>query len=282
MPPIPSSRFIRLGRIFLLPLTFFLSVYRLRYTMGQLIRRDFQNRYLASYIGLAWAFIQPAMTILVIWFAMTYGLKMNVMSTGIPFVPWFICGMIPWFFISETLSSTSGSLIEYSYLIRKTAFRVAVIPFIKIFTALIIHLFFIAVIAVFAVAYGYEPSIYWLQLPYLLAAAFILLTGLGWLISSITVFVRDMSPIVTVVISVLFWATPIMWPYTMLSGGLKYLALLNPFFYIIEGYRYAFLEHQWMFRNVEMTIYFWSITVVIFVAGAVVFRRLTPHFADVL
>jgi lipopolysaccharide transport system permease protein/teichoic acid transport system permease protein len=261
---------------------FFFSLYHHRFVIGQLVKRDFQNKYLASYLGLAWAFVQPAVTIFVIWFAMTYGLKVKATDSGTPFVPWFICGMIPWLFISETLTSSSGSLIEYSYLIKKTVFKIALIPLIKIFTALLVHLFFIVVIAVFAVAYGYKPCIYWLQLPYLVLASFILLTGLGWLVSAITVFVRDMKPIVNVVIAVLFWATPLMWPYTMLAGNLKYLALFNPFFYIIEGYRYTFLGQGWMFRNVEMTIYFWVITMLTFFGGALIFKRLTPHFADVL
>ena len=94
-----------------------------------LVKRDFQNKYFASYIGLPWAFIQPAMSMLVIWFAMTYGLKVGKMDSGLPFVPWFICGMIPWLFIAETIISSSGSLIEYSSLIKKTTFKIAVIPF---------------------------------------------------------------------------------------------------------------------------------------------------------
>jgi len=261
---------------------FLLTIYQQKYVIGQLVKRDFQNKYLASYIGLPWAFIQPAMTIVVIWFAMTYGLKIGKIDGGLPFVPWFICGMIPWLFISETISSSSSSLIEYSYLIKKTSFKVAIIPFIKIFTALIVHLFFIVVIAVFAIGYGFKPCIYWFQIIYLLFSSLILLTGLGWLLSSITVFVRDMGPIVNVVISILFWATPIMWPYTMLSGNMKYLALLNPFFYITNGYRYTFLAKAWMFQNVEMTIYFWVTTTFIFIAGALVFKKLMPHFADVL
>ncbi len=262
--------------------SFFFSLYQQKYTIGQLVKRDFKNKYLASYIGLSWAFIQPVMSILVIWFAMTYGLKIKTDENAIPFVPWFICGMIPWLFISETISSSSISLIEYSYLIKKTAFKIAIIPFIKIFTALLIHLFFIIIIAIFAMAYGFKPDIYWLQIIYLVFAAFVLLSGLGWLISSITVFVRDMTPIVNVVISILFWATPIMWPFAKLGGQMRYLALLNPFFYIIEGYRYAFLEKAWMFQNIEMTIYFWCITIIIFISGALVFKKLTPHFADVL
>jgi len=262
--------------------SFFITLYQQKYVIGQLVKRDFQNRYLASYIGLSWAFIQPVVSILVIWFAFTYGLKMGQMDSGLPFAPWFICGMIPWLFISETISSSSNSLLEYSYLIKKTAFKVSIIPFIKIFTGFIIHLFFIVVLAIFAVAYGFNPTIYWFQLIYLNIAVFTLLAGLGWLISAINVFVRDVGPIVNVVISILFWATPIMWPYTTLSGNMKYLALLNPFFYITEGYRYAFLGNSWMFLNIEMTVYFWVTTSIIFITGALVFKKLTPHFADVL
>ncbi len=261
---------------------FFVVLYQQKYIIGQLVKRDFQNKYLASYLGLPWAFIQPVMAILVMWFAFTYGLKVGKMDSGFPFTVWFICGMIPWLFINEAIASSSNSLIEYSYLIKKTSFKVAIIPFIKIFTGLIIHLFFIVFLAVFAIAYGYYPDIYWIQIIYLLFATFILLTGIGWLTSSINVFVRDMGQVVNVIISILFWATPIMWPYTMLNGNMKYIALLNPFFYIIEGYRYAFLHKAWIFQNVEMTIYFWIISLTIFVAGALVFKKLTPHFADVL
>ncbi|OFY47400.1 MAG: teichoic acid ABC transporter permease [Bacteroidetes bacterium GWF2_41_31] len=263
-------------------LLFFVVLYQQKYIIGQLVKRDFQNKYLASYIGLPWAFIQPIMSILVIWFAMTYGLKVGKMETGLSFTVWFICGMIPWLFIGESITSSSNSLIEYSYLIKKTAFKVAIIPFIKIFTTLIIHLFFIVFLAVFAIAYGFYPNIYWIQIIYLLLATFILLTGIGWLTSSINVFVRDVGQVVNVAISILFWATPIMWPYTMLHGNMKYMALFNPFFYIIEGYRYAFLNKMWIFQNVEMTIYFWIFTLTIFFVGALVFKKLTPHFADVL
>ena len=263
-------------------IAFIYSLYQQKYVIGQLVKRDFQNKYLASYVGLPWAFIQPGVTILVMWFAFTFGLKIKVMDNGLPFVPWFICGLIPWFFISETMTSSSNSLIEYSYLIKKTSFKVAIIPFIKIFTGLIIHLFFILVIAILVMAYGFYPNIYWLQIFYLLIATFVLLTGIGWLISSINVFVRDVGPIVNVVISILFWATPIIWPYSILKGNMKYFALFNPFFYITEGYRYAFLQKSWMFQNIEMTIYFWVITGIVFVFGALVFKKLTPHFADVL
>jgi lipopolysaccharide transport system permease protein/teichoic acid transport system permease protein len=261
---------------------FLASMINQRYLIQQLVRRDFQNKYLASYIGLPWAFMQPAVLVLVMWFAFSYGLKISVMESGIPFVPWLICGMLPWLFISDTLTSSSGSLIEYSYLIKKTSFKVGIIPLIKIFTAFIIHLVFVVVIALIAVLYGYYPSIHWIQIFYYLFAVFVLLTGVGWLVSSLTVFVRDIGHMINVVTSVLFWATPIIWPYSMLQGNFKYMALLNPIFYITEGYRYTFLEQTWFFEYQEMTIFFWAFTALLFVAGALVFQRLKPHFADVL
>jgi lipopolysaccharide transport system permease protein len=263
-------------------LYFLKTIYRQKHVIGQLVKRDFQNKYLGSYLGLPWAFIQPGIIILVMWFAFTFGFRMTAMDCGIPFVPWLICGLIPWLFISETLGSSSGSLIEYSYLIKKTSFKVGAIPLIKILTALIIHFFFIGVIAIAAIAYGYYPDKYWLQIIYFLFASVVLLSGLSWLISSITVFVRDIGHIISAGVSIMFWVTPVIWPYRMLTGNIKYFALLNPFFYITEGYRYTFLQKEWMFQNVEMTIYFWVVTGITFVAGAMVFKRLMPHFADVL
>lgn len=262
--------------------SFILSLYHQKHVIWQLVKRDFQNKYLASYIGLFWAFIQPVITIMVMWFAFTYGLKITLTSHGYSFMIWLICGLIPWFFISETLTSLSGSLFEYSDLIAKTSFRVSIIPIIKILTGLLIHFLLVAGLAVMAITSGFYPNIYWLQLFYLIFAGFVLLTGLGWLISSITVYVRDMRPIVSIAISIMFWATPIIWPYSILTGNLKYIALFNPFFYIIEGYRYAFIGKAWMFRNIDMTVYFWVTTIIIFVAGALVFKKLSPHFADAL
>ena len=261
---------------------FFLTLYKQRSTIGQLIMRDFKNKYLASYLGLPWAFIKQGTVILVIWFAFTYGLKIGDTDSGPSFMPWLICGLIPWLFISDALESSSSSLIEYSYLIKETSFKVAIIPLIKIFTAFIIHLVFIAFIAFIAMLYGYYPNIYWLQIFYFIVALFILLTGVSWLISSINVFIRDMDPLVNIVLSILFWVTPIVWPYSVLSGNLKYIALLNPFFYIIEGYRYTFLGKAWMHQNIEMTIFFWISTIIIFIVGALVFKKLSPRFIDVI
>jgi ABC-type polysaccharide/polyol phosphate export permease len=253
------------------------------YALRTLVIRDFQSRYLASYIGLPWAFIQPSAYILVVWFAFSVGLRTGNTSAGTPFAAWLMVAMIPWLFISQTMQVSSKSLAEYSYLIKKTKINAAVIPLIKVLSGLMVHIVLIVLIMLILIFnYKIYPSIYWIQIFYYMFATIVVLTGISWFVAAIDVFMSDMGHLVTVLSTMLFWATPIIWPYAMLEGNLKYIALLNPFFYITEGYRYTFLQEKWFFQFAEMNIFFWSVTFVVFIAGALTFRKLKPEFGDVL
>lgn len=253
-----------------------------RYVIKKLVQRDFRKKYLGSYLGLPWAFIQPAAIILVLWLVVTIGLRGGEVGEGIPFLPWFICGIIPWFFISESINASSGSLLSYSFLIKQMYFRVGMIPLIPIITAMIIHLFLVLVMILFMLAYGFYPSWYWLQLPYYLMGSLLLLIGMGWLASSVLVFVRDVQQTISILLTLFFWLTPIIWPHTNVAGRMRYIVDLNPFFYITNGYRETFITGGWFFENPLLSIYFWLVSLVFFIAGAYVFQRLKPHFADVL
>ena len=261
---------------------FVAALFQQRHIVRELVRRDFQNKYLASYLGLPWAFIVPGMSIFVMWFALTYGLRVGPTADGLHYGVWFICGIIPWLFISEAISSSVGSLLEYGFLIRKTAFRVSIIPLIKILTAFIIHLVFVGILIAVCVAYDFKPSLYWLQIPYLMAATLVLLLGITWLVSALNVFTRDAGQVVYVLLPILTWLTPIMWPYSILQGNMRFMVLLNPFFYITEGYRSILLYNRSVFANPELTLFFWGVTLGFFVTGAWVFKKLSPHFADVV
>ena len=261
----------------------FKQLLKQRYVIHTLVIRDFKSRYLSSYIGLPWAFLQPIVYVFIVWFAFTFGLRAGNTSTGLPFAPWLITGMLPWLFISQTMIITCMAIPEYAYLIKKTSLHAGVIPIIKILSGLIIHLFMVICIMVLLIVfYKINPTWYWIQIIYYTLASFILLTGIAWLVSSINVFIHDMAHVINILVTVLFWATPIVWPYHMLHGKLRYIALLNPFFYITEGYRYTFLENKWFFEFFEMNLYFWLVTTALFALGAFTFRKLRPQFGDVL
>jgi lipopolysaccharide transport system permease protein/teichoic acid transport system permease protein len=131
--------------------------------------------------------------------------------------------------------------------------------------------------------YNSSFTLHVFQVFYYLFAMLVLLLGVSWLTSAVTVFLRDMGQVVSMVTQFLFWLTPIFWSAKLLP--VKYLNLikLNPVYYIVEGYRDSFITHVWFWQaHWALTLYYWGVTGGVFILGAVVFRRLRPHFADVL
>ena len=273
---------IRIKHILISLIEFLFALWDNRFVIAQLTKRDFQSRYLGSYLGLPWAFIKPLAVVFVMWFAFTYGLKIGKIDNTVPFTMWLLIGIIPWFYISENISGTAQSLLEYSFLIKNISFRPSMIPLIKILTNSLIHLFFILVIMVVAVAYGYQPSAHWIQVFYYKFCSIILTLGISWFSSSVQLFIRDVGHLIEVGIQLFFWGTPIIWSYKMLPERFYYILKLNPFFYLIEGYRETFIHKTWFFAHINLTLYFWGVTFFIFTIGAFVFIKLKPHFADVL
>ena len=261
---------------------FLLDIWNNRYLIIQLTKRDFQNKYLGSYIGLPWAFIKPLAIVFVMWFAFTYGLKVGLVDDSIPFAMWLVIGLIPWFYVAENLTGSVHCLMEYSFLIKNISFRPSFIPLIKILTNSLIHLFFIVVLMLISLSYGYYPSVHWFQIIYYMAGSILLSLGLSWGLSAIQIFIRDTGHLLDVSIQFLFWGTPIIWSYKMLPEQFYFIEKLNPFFYLVEGYRNTFIYKTWFFNDWSWGLYFWFVTAIVFVSGAIIFKKLKPHFADVM
>lgn len=257
------------------------DLFRSRELLFELTKRDFKARYLGSYLGLLWAFVQPSITILVLWFVFQVGFKAQPVD-DFPFILWIMCGMIPWFFFADSLAGATTSIMDNSFLVKKVVFRVSILPIVKILSALIIHVFFIGILFAVYFIYGYEVSIYHMQIFYYLLAIIILNLGLSWATSSIIIFMKDMGQIVSVLLQFGFWLTPIFWSIKMVPIKYHIFIKLNPIYYVIEGYREAIIYHRWFWENMIMTIYFWVIALSVFICGALLFWKLKPHFADVL
>ena len=249
--------------------------------LWQMMIRDFKQRYITSYLGILWAFIQPTVTVFIFWFVFQVGFKSTPVN-NFPFILWLVCGMFPWFFLSESILSATNSIIESSFLVKKIVFRVELLPIVKIISALVVHCFFIVVLFAMFAAYGYLPSIYNLQIIYYLLAMICLAIGISWLTSSLTVFMRDIGQFVAMMLQFGFWGTPIFWNLNSIPEYLQPILKLNPAYYIVEGYRQSFIYKQCFWEHLYLTIYFWLATVFIMLIGAWCFRRLRPHFADVL
>lgn len=257
------------------------SIWQSRTLLWKLTKNDFKQKYLGNLLGFFWAFIQPTATIAVFWFVFQVGFKSQPVD-NFPFILWLVAGMFPWFYFAEGFSSGTNSILDNSFLVKKILFRVSLLPVIKLTSAFVIHTFFIFFMFFMFIYYGYSPEIYWIQLIYYLFALTLLLLGLSWITSSVIVFFKDVGQFVAIIIQFGFWLTPIFWSMKLVPERYHSLIELNPLVYIIEGYRNSMIYHKWFWEDMHMTLYYWAITLVIFIVGGLTFSKLRPHFSDVL
>ncbi|MBP3505515.1 MAG: ABC transporter permease [Lachnospiraceae bacterium] len=243
---------------------------------------DFKTKYAGSYFGIFWAFVNPLVTTMVYWFVFQVGLRSG-RTCDFPFVLWLMSGLIPWFFFQDALMGGTNALLEYNYLVKKVVFDIDILPIVKVISALFVHVFFTVFILVLCACYGYFPTVYTLQLVYLIICNFVLVLGLSYLASAIVGFFRDLTQIINIILQVGVWVTPIMWDASAhLGPKLQLIMKLNPMYYTVDGFRSALLAKEWVMGNEVWTIYFWVITLCIWMLGIIVFKKLKVHFADVL
>ncbi len=257
------------------------EIYREKRMIATLSKNDFKTRFAGSYMGIAWAFIQPIVTVLVYWFVFEKGLRAGRMC-DYPFILWLMCGLVPWFYFSDAISGGTNALIEYNYLVKKVVFKISILPFVKVISNLFIHMFFVLFILILHTCYGYGPSLYWLQIIYYILCTVALVLGLSYLTSALVVFFRDLTQIIAIVLQIGMWATPIMWDINQFSPQWELLFKLNPVYYIVQGYRNSLLAGTWFWEDIYWTVYFWIFTIAVFMLGQTIFRKLKVHFADVL
>ncbi len=265
------------------------ELWQSRRLIWKLAKNDFKKRYAGAYLGAIWAMVQPVVTVLMYFlvFDLVFNSQGPLLADGtrVPYVLSLTAGLVPWFFFSEALNYGTAALLEYNYLVKKIVFKISILPIIKVIAASFVHIFFVAVLLIMAAAYGYYPSIYTIQLLYYSACLFVFVLAICYTTCAIAVFFRDITQIIGICLQVGMWATPILWNLTdmqMKFGDKVLLFKINPLVYIVDGYRSAIFEKQWFFEDFFSTMYFWIITAVLFGIGALVFKRLKVHFADVL
>ena len=253
-----------------------------RSLIWNLAKNDFKTKYAGSYLGIIWAFINPVITILIYWFVFQYGLKAGSPVQDTFYIFWLMSGLIPWFFFQDSLINATNCMLEYSYLVKKVVFKISVLPIIKIFSAIFVHLVFIGFLIIVGIIQGKYPDFMVLQLIYYSLCTFFLVLGLSYTTSSVVLFFKDLSQLIGIFLQIGMWMTPIMWSYSILPDRYQWLAKLNPMYYIVEGYRDTLINKVWFWDRYFQTVYFWVLVIGIFVLGSVIFKKLKPHFSDVL
>ena len=261
---------------------FITDIYHKRSILYELAKRDFQQQYMGSYLGAIWVYLQPLLFITVIYLVFTFGFRSGNSSDGVPFAVYLISGMIAWFYISENLNKSANIIKEHSFLLKKVDFRLSMLPIVKLISSMAPHMFFILIAVIVAAFNGIYPSLYLFQILYYFVAMVALLLGFGWLTSSSNIFIPDVSKIVSVIVTFGFWLTPVFWSISKIPEPYQWIIKLNPATYIVQGYRDSIISHIGFWEKPYETLYFWTFTAMIMWIGITVFKKLRPHFAEVV
>jgi ABC-type polysaccharide/polyol phosphate export permease len=253
-----------------------------RALVAQLVRRDFQQRYVGSAAGWLWGAVHPLVLLLSYTFVFQVCLKAKLPPGEVTdnYTMYLFCGFLPWLLFQDTVLRSAGSLIESSNLITRTVFPAEVVPVSIFLSSLIHHLIALAlVIASTAIVLRtVSPMIMLLPL-YMLFVGF-LAVGIGWIVSSLQVYLRDTVQVLNVAMTLWFWFTPIMINERQIPAGVRPLVALNPMAWVVRAYRDRLLSARWPSLR-ELTV-LTAYSVAVFVAGGLFFRHLKRGFADVL
>lgn len=251
-----------------------------RALIWDLAKNDFRAQFAGSFFGVLWQFALPIVTMFVFWFVFTTFKSLPV--DDIPFMAWFVPAYVPWMFFTESMNGSVSALYQYSYLVKKIRFRTALLPIVKITTSLMVNIFFIGFIFLVMLLYRRPFSPYMFQVLYYMAGLILMNVGIGWLLSSVAVLFKDLGPLVNVVTQLGFWLTPIFWVIDGMPAWVVTLEKFNPMYYVTRGFRDSFLYETGFWNYPWQTLYFWCFVLAMLAAGAYVFHKLRPHFADVL
>ena len=242
-----------------------------------LVWRDIKVRYAQTVLGAGWAILQPVIAMVV--FTVIFGNFAKIPSDGVPYPVFSLAALVPWIYFSTALTTASNSLIANPNLITKVYLPRLVIPIAPVLAGLVD--FAIALVILFAMmlAFGIVPSSGVAVLPMLVLIMMMAAAGIGCLLAALNVQYRDVKHIVPFLVQVLMFASPIVYPMSLVPEAYRVAYALNPMAGVIEGFRSVLLgtnSISWSLLSVSAVS-----SVVFLTIGALYFRRMERVFADV-
>lgn len=239
--------------------------------------RDIKLRYRQTFLGVAWAVLQPLSAMLV--FSLFLGRVAGVTSNGVPYPLFAFAGLVPWMFFSNAVSGASSSLITSSNLITKVYFPRVIIPAAAVFAGLVDFSVAFLVLLLLLAYYGIALSASILMVPLLLGLLVILAFGVGTWMAALNVKYRDIRYALPFVVQLWMFASPVVYPTTLVPQRWRWALQLNPITGIIEGFRAALLGGSFDWRTLGIAT---GVTLAIAVYALLVFARMEEGFADVI
>jgi lipopolysaccharide transport system permease protein len=254
------------------------ELWRYRGLFGFLVWRDIKARYAQTVLGPGWAILRPLLTMVI--FTVVFGGLVRVPSDGVPYAIFSLSGLVAWNYFSTSFTAASGSLLTNKDLITKVYFPRLVVPFASVIAGLVdMAIAFVVLLGVIA-AFGFVPSVWSLvAIPILVLTMMLTVGGIGCWLTALNIQYRDVQHLTPFVIQVWMYASPIVYPLSLVPEAYRPFYLLNPMVGVVEGFRASLLGTTaipWDAIGISLLV-----SALLCGSGVLYFRRTEKIFADV-
>ncbi|HRK62934.1 MAG TPA: ABC transporter permease [Terricaulis sp.] len=254
------------------------AVWRFRELLTVLVMRDLQVLYKQALLGAGWAILQPVFAVII--FSIIFGYIVKMPSEGVPYPLFAFAGVLPWTYFAEAVRRSGVGLVTDAELVRKIYFPRLIMPLANVVSPLVDFCIAFCVLLVVMLFYGIMPNAKMLLIPFLMVITAMLALSIGLWLAPINVRFRDIKHTLPFMIQIWMYATPIVYPLSIVPKEWQMLYSLNPMVGVIEGFRWAvFDKGEPNFMALGMSA---IIIVVLMAGGLIFFRRMERTFADVI
>jgi ABC-type polysaccharide/polyol phosphate export permease len=254
------------------------NLVRNRLLLRTLVVREVKARYRGSLLGFFWSFLNPLLLLLVYTFVFRFVFARGGDAMPQPYSLFLFCGILPWTWFSASLLESSNILLASGGLLKKIMFPAETLPLVCVFSNLTHFAFGLPIVFLFAIALKGEVSLHALELPVVMLVQLVFTAGLALLVSALSVHFRDVRDLLTHLLTVWFFTTPIIYPLTLPQGKLRMLLSLNPMTHVMTGYQNVlFYGRPANFLSLGIVA---VVSAILFLGGYFFFDRLRDTFAE--
>ena len=254
----------------------FKKIYNYRELLKTNVKKEIRGRYKNSILGIMWSFLNPLLQLAV--YSIIFG---ALLAGGDKTYHIYICvALIPWTYFTTAITQSAFTVIGNADIIKKVYFPREILPISVVTSGAVNFVISTIIILAFVIFSGIGLSWYLVFYPFILLIQFILLLGISFIVSSVTVYFRDLEHIIGVILMAAFYATPIVYKLEQLPANLQIIMQLNPMTHLINAYRDIFYYHQ--MPNMQILCILLALSILLTVIGYFIFKKLQKGFAEEL
>ena len=254
----------------------FKRIYNYRELLKSNVKKEIRGRYKNSILGVLWSFLNPLLQLAV--YSIIFGALLAGSDNTYHI---YICvALIPWTYFTTAITQSAFTVIGNGDIVKKVYFPREILPISVVTSGAVNFIISTLIIIVFVLAAGMGLSKYIILYPFILLVQYVLLLGIGFIMSAITVYVRDLEHIIGIVLMAAFYGTPIVYKLEQLPANLQIFMQLNPMTHLINAYRDIFYYQR--MPDIKMLLILFGISIILTIVGYYIFKKLQKGFVEQL